>query len=259
MEDNDRSVLRGAALLAAVIAAGVVIYRFASAPPPLIPLAGGAPAAASGPSAAVPALEESDPFLRARAAALSPDPRFKTWLAMTDLAQRAAAAVNMISRGKVPSDALAFLGPRSKFLTMKRGKKLFVDPRSYARYDAVGDVIGSVDAAAAARFYRDLQPLFQKAWEALGEKDSGFEPAFLRAAGELVQAPGLPPEVELKEGKKGLVYVYADPALEALSPAQKQLLRMGPKNAAAIQFKLREIARALGADDAALAPAAARR
>ena len=43
-------------------------------------------------------------------------------------------------------------------------------------------------------------------------------------------------------------YHFADPALEALSPAQKQLLRLGPGNARRVQAKLRELAPALGLD-----------
>ncbi|MBI3288293.1 MAG: DUF3014 domain-containing protein [Elusimicrobia bacterium] len=37
-----------------------------------------------------------------------------------------------------------------------------------------------------------------------------------------------------------------------MSPAQKQLLRMGPANAASIQSKLREMALALGISEARL-------
>jgi hypothetical protein len=42
-----------------------------------------------------------------------------------------------------------------------------------------------------------------------------------------------------------VVYEYADPKLEALSPAQKALLRMGPRNVPRVQAKLRELAAAL--------------
>ncbi len=41
------------------------------------------------------------------------------------------------------------------------------------------------------------------------------------------------------------MYEYADRTLEALTPAQKQLLRMGPANVARIQAKLREFQAAL--------------
>jgi hypothetical protein len=41
-------------------------------------------------------------------------------------------------------------------------------------------------------------------------------------------------------------YKYDDPKLEALTLAQKQLLRMGPRNVRLIQAKLREMAPYLG-------------
>jgi hypothetical protein len=44
-----------------------------------------------------------------------------------------------------------------------------------------------------------------------------------------------------------LVYELVDPRLEALSPAQKLLLRMGPANARKVQEKLRELGSALDA------------
>ena len=46
---------------------------------------------------------------------------------------------------------------------------------------------------------------------------------------------------------RGGVYGFADPRLEALSPAQKLLLRSGPDNARRVQTQLSAIAAALGA------------
>jgi hypothetical protein len=43
-----------------------------------------------------------------------------------------------------------------------------------------------------------------------------------------------------------LTYMYVDPRLEKLSPAQRLLLRMGPENERRIQSKLRDFALALG-------------
>jgi hypothetical protein len=37
------------------------------------------------------------------------------------------------------------------------------------------------------------------------------------------------------------MYLYADPALEALSPGQKTLIRMGPENETLIKGRLREL------------------
>jgi hypothetical protein len=49
-------------------------------------------------------------------------------------------------------------------------------------------------------------------------------------------------------GRKSVNYTFADPALESLSGAQRQFLRMGPRNVRLIQQKLREIAPYLGID-----------
>ena len=38
-----------------------------------------------------------------------------------------------------------------------------------------------------------------------------------------------------------VMYRYADPALEALSPGQKTLIRMGPANEAVLKARLREL------------------
>jgi len=50
------------------------------------------------------------------------------------------------------------------------------------------------------------------------------------------------PEVNgpLKVEQPKVVYVFADPALEALPAGQKAMLRLGPRNAAAVKAKLRE-------------------
>jgi hypothetical protein len=48
-----------------------------------------------------------------------------------------------------------------------------------------------------------------------------------------------------------VTFQFADPELEALSPAQKHLLRMGPHNMRLVQTKLRAFARAAGLTQAA--------
>ena len=104
-----------------------------------------------------------------------------------------------------------------------------------------------VDAVAAAKVLEDLGPLFDAALRGLGEKRLSLREAFPAAAGELLQTPVLEGDIVLKEGKKGIVWIYAEERLESRSLAQKQLMRMGPKNQAAVQAKLRAVALALGA------------
>jgi type II secretory pathway component PulM len=46
-----------------------------------------------------------------------------------------------------------------------------------------------------------------------------------------------------------VLYVFADPALESRSAGQKILMRMGPVNEARVKTKLRDVRRALTAQN----------
>ena len=54
------------------------------------------------------------------------------------------------------------------------------------------------------------------------------------------------PDGPLQVVSPKLLYQYADPALESLPDAEKQLLRLGPENARALQQKLAAVATAIG-------------
>lgn len=250
MEKDNKAVGIGSALLVVAVGAGIYFYRStAPAPAPAVPEAPAAPAPADAPAAPpaepLPTPEESDAFLRGKAAGLSADPVYAGWLKGDDLLPRFAAAVSMIGSGKVPKDGLSFMAPRGKFKVRRKGGTLVADPGGYVRYGAAAGAIGSLDAAAAAALFQKYKPLFQAAYRGLGEQKDDVQDALLRAAQELSAAPLVPAGAALKE--KGLGYAYVDDALERLSPAQKQLMRMGPKNQAKIQAKARELASALGA------------
>jgi hypothetical protein len=248
VEEDNKAVGIGSALLVVVIGAGIYFYKFAApAPPPAAPPPVESASAAAAPGAAaepLPKLEDSDAFIRTKAASLSSDPEFAGWLKTDDLIPRFAAAVSMIGRGRVPKDGLSFLAPHRKFSVRRNGETITIDPRGYARYDAAADAVGSIDAAAAAALFRKYKPLFQEAYQALGERKGDVADAVESAVRELQKAPIVEGAVRLKE--KGLVYAYADDSLERLSPAQKQIMRMGPKNQRKIQDKLSELVRALG-------------
>ena len=108
-------------------------------------------------------------------------------------------------------------------------------------------MVASLDTAACVSLYRRAKPLLDQAWRALGHTDVAFEARLADAVRHLLAVP-------VPTGDEALVrplvlYEYRDPELEALTPAQKHLLRMGPANVRRIQAKLLELQRAL-----ALAP-----
>lgn len=235
------------ALLAAGAAVGIFGARSFLKPPPPAPGISSAPGEAPpAPPANLPSLDRSDDFVRLRASALSPAPAFAEWLERESLIPRLAAAMSMIADGRIPRETFAAFAPRGKFTVVKKGGKAYADPAGYARYDAFAAMVAGVDAVAAAKVFEELLPLFDTALRELGGKSASARAAFLAAAGELLEAPALGGDVLLKEGKKGIGWAYADEALEGRSAAQKQLMRMGPKNQAVVQAKIRAVASALG-------------
>ena len=240
----------GILIVLLAVGASVGIYgarSFLRTPPP-------APGISSAPGEAppplpvnLPSLDRSDDFVRLRASGLSKAPAFGAWLEQDFLIPRLAAAMSMIANGKLPRETFAAFAPRGKFLVVKKDGKVFVDPAGYARYDAFAALVSGVDAVAAAKLFSELEPLFDIAHRELGEKTAGARATFLAAAAELLETPRLEDGVLLKEGKKGIGWVYADAELEGRSLAQKQLLRLGPQNQETVQAKLRAVTLALGA------------
>ena len=116
---------------------------------------------------------------------------------------------------------------------------LSIDPSSYHRYDRYAQAVSALDARGTVRLYETLKPRINEADKNFGGSGE-FNGELERAIVELLKVPVVEGPVELK--MSGIVYAYADPRLEGLSPPQKQLLRMGPENVRTIQTKLREIA-----------------
>src|SRR5437762_1114139 len=192
----------------------------------------------------LPPLAQSDAPVRELARGLSPNPALSRWLSGEGLIPRFVAVVDNVAEGVSPRPHLLFLAPEASFQTVTRNGRLYVDPRSYGRYDGVADVLASLDPRAAVGLYRQLQPLCEEAYRELGHPPGRFDDVLAKAIQTLLATPVVEGEIELTP--KVVTYAFADPRLEALSPAQKHFLRMGPRNVRLIQGELRTLAGALG-------------
>ena len=158
--------------------------------------------------------------------------------------RRWAVVAANLALGESPRRELVSLAPAGKFSVETAGDRAAISPSSYARYDAFGDAVASIDVEALGTAWRALHPALQAAYRALGYPYPTIDSAMLRALRRLELAP-------VREGPvfvepDGAVYAFADPKLEALGPVEKHLLRMGPRNARLVQQKAREIESALG-------------
>jgi len=241
-------VIGGVILL--VIAAGVAYTFLRDRPAAPTTIRTPAPAAAPpatvqpkplvGESISLPPLAETDAIVRELVGQLSAHPSIAAWLATKGLIANFTVVTLNIAEGQAPTTHLRPLAPKARFQTTGSGAALAINPKSYDRYNGYGDAVGSLDATGTARLYLTLKPRVLDAYRELGYPDGNFDRVLERAIGELLKAPVVDGAVPLRP--KTLTFAFADPQLESLAPAQKQLLRMGPRNVAAVQGKLREIA-----------------
>jgi hypothetical protein len=201
-------------------------------------------------------IDEGDEQLRALGKALAPAPGVLAWLERLGLRNLVAAA-QLVADGDTPRPSLPFLSVEGPFTVREeaapapppaKGKKraprppgrVFVDPASFERYDAVTALVTSVSPGAVGDGYARLRPYFQAAYQEIGRPGARFDDVLARAVGRLLAVRFPEGEVELVPA--GVGYGYKDPTLEGLSRAEKHLLRMGPKNGGAIQAALRDFA-----------------
>ena len=197
----------------------------------------------------LPRLDETDGFAGALASTLSQHPRVIAWLATDDLIRRFVTVVDAVASGKSPAIYLGPLRPTGAFRTTTRGDGLLIDPRNEARFASMAEAVMSVDVDAAARVCSALKLRLDDAY---GELTRGgtFDRALERAIVTILETPAVGPDARLVP--QGARFGFEDPALESLTPAQKQLARMGTRHAIGVQNKLREIALAIGIPSARL-------
>ena len=188
----------------------------------------------------LPPLEETDPLIRELVGRLSSHPTVAAWLTTDGLILNFVMVTNAIANGGIRNAELKAIGPVPRFRIKEARDNMYIDPSSYRRYDRYAEAVASIDARGAARLYESLKPRIGDAYRKLDGAGDDFNPVMERAIVELLRVPIIEGEVELEP--KGIVFGFADPKLEGLTAAQKQLLRMGPQNVRRIQAKLREIA-----------------
>jgi len=195
------------------------------------------------PEVVLPALSESDVFAREALGALSRHPGLASFLLTDELVRKIVAAVDNIAEGENPARHFPYLAPEEKFGVVQRSPQVFLDPRSYHRYDVLASAFASMDTEGLATVYRDAKPLMDEAYAELGYQDQQFGDALQKAIAILLRTPVEEERISLRADSVN--YTFVESHLEGLSPAQKQLLRTGPENTRKVQSKLRSLADAL--------------
>jgi hypothetical protein len=191
----------------------------------------------------LPPLDESDAEVQGGLTELvGPDP-VKQFLVPERIVRNVVVTIDNMAREKMALNQRPIKPTGGAFAVTGSEDTLAIAPANYSRYTPFVTVAKQLDAGTVVAFYRGLQPLFQEAYEELGNPDQLFNTRLLEVIDHLLQTPDVAGPVRLVQ--PSVYYRYADPKLESLSSGQKLLLRMGPENRAIIKEKLREIQAAL--------------
>ncbi|HEV2701364.1 MAG TPA: DUF3014 domain-containing protein [Steroidobacteraceae bacterium] len=195
-----------------------------------------AEAAGSGPT---PPLDQSDQTFHAALTGLPGAQALEKLLVGDNIIRNVVVTVDNLSKKKVAPDKRPIKATSGQFITRGTGDQLFISPDNYARYQPFIDVVKTVDTAQLAQLYYRFYPLFQTAFDDLGYQDAYFNDRLIALIDHLLATPDVTGPIALVQ--PNVMYLYADPALEALSAGQKTLIRMGPKNEALVKERLKDL------------------
>lgn len=193
--------------------------------------------------AAPPTLAEANALLANSVEAMSPSPLAVTFAAAPNVIERVVAIIDNLRQGFVPYKLLPVGRPEAPFAFRDDGLAVTMDPTGFSRYDGLSRHISELNSESIVSAFTTFESAVNEAWNALGYEDPNLEGAVLTSLEAIMLAPETPIEARLYKVEAN--WVYEDPALEALSPLQKQLMRMGPDNAERVKEKARELRGAL--------------
>ncbi len=190
----------------------------------------------------LPNLKESDNFIDVKLAELSPE--LAVWLKTDKQIRKIILIINDFSQGQRLYKHMRWLNLNEPFIAEEDPQGLYLPPKSYQRYNAFAEAIDSINVQDVLTLYQTVRPLCQEVFAQFGYPDHyRLEDLIKKAGAVILSAPIIETRIALV--KPSVLYQFADNDLEALSPVQKQMLRMGPQNTRIIQNKLRLLIEAL--------------
>jgi len=253
----------GVAVAVVVVAAGTWYYlqsrhaepagapEAAQTPPPAEPpaepaiqhpLPGGQAPASTAP---LPSLADSDPALSDALRQVAGPAAVKDYLLPESIIRHLVVTIDNLPRQKVAVQKRPTSAAGGSFVADGDELHATLNPQNFARYQPMVAVIGKLDMRQVAAVYIRFYPLFQQAYQDLGYPNGYFNDRLVQVIDILLATPQ--PTGPIALARPNVMYVFADPALEARPAGQKLLIRMGPDNAAVIKTKLDELRAAITA------------
>ncbi len=189
----------------------------------------------------LPSLDDSDSVVRESLADVVSVNLLKL-VVSDDLIRRAVVYTENLADGKLAKKHQMFVAPKQAF-SVNDGAIITVNPESFERYDPYVSLLTKLSEKQIIALIDEYKPLIQDAYDEIGLSDYEFEQRLALAIQHLLDTPAVPLDTPLTS--QSVTYKYAVPEYEALSDAQKQLLRLGPDNMAQVKIKLSRLLKQL--------------
>jgi hypothetical protein len=248
----NKPIIGVAALIFVMAAVGVYYLRSRNAPLPATPapastapaasepaIAHPLPGAAGSSSAPLPDLAGSDSPLRDALAQLAGADAVKTYVVPEDVIRRIVVTIDNMPRQKIAVDKRPTTAIGGSFAANGDELHATLNQQNFERYKPLVAVISKLDMQQLGAVYIRFYPLFQQAYQNLGYPTGYFNDRLVEVIDAMLATPE--PKGPIQLVRPNVMYLYADPALEARPAGQKLLIRMGPENAQAVKAKLTEL------------------
>ncbi len=199
------------------------------------------PVGPGGELVSLPALDQSDEYLKLALADVLGSQSLVKMLAETDLITRMVATIDNLPRDHVAERIRPIAGLAGPFdvEASEDNIEFTISPDSYRRYDLLVDMVTNADLNELTEVYGRFYPLFQKAYVELGYPNAYFNDRLVAVIDHLLTAPVVQNPISLV--RPHVLYEFANMDLESLSSGQKLLIRMGNEHANRIKATLREL------------------
>jgi hypothetical protein len=191
----------------------------------------------------VPALADSDQYVKQKTLAVANGMKIDPILVEKDLVRHFVVFIDNLAQGELARKVSPLKAPDSQFTVSDVSNKTYLNPDSYHRYDLYADFLSNLDEQQLAITYKQLTPLLSKAFDELGYGDKEFNTRIIEAIDVMLAAPIIEQAIELNS--ISVNYKFVDPELETLPNAQKLMIRMGPDNSKKVKAALRKLKKQL--------------
>jgi len=189
----------------------------------------------------LPSLAQSDDHALDELSSLSPLLEWYIWLYTDEVVRKFVTVIDNVARGKVVTKYISIPRPAERFKPAIRQNELHLDQNNFDRYRVYADVFDSLNTEQVVALYWRYMPLMEEAYRELGyPQEQSFHKTMLKAIDNLLEAPVINDPIAVVP-LTPVLFKFADPELEELPQAYKQLLRMGPRNTLVIMRKLEQV------------------